>query len=134
MNDIERAQKYSVAYKLWLRGEGELPATIDLYNADLRNADLGYANLYNANLGGVLMNWESHELIGERLRQAAGERYERLALAGAISQNTRLCWDYWLTRTPHDVREWALRTMATWVKDGDGAPDAVLAYVESKGE
>jgi hypothetical protein len=96
-----------------------------LQGADLQGADLRGAYLTNA-----IMNWNSHTLIGERLRQAASSNLMRLALAGAVAQNPNYCWEWWLRETDNDLwretREWALATIRTWVTK-DGLPSVLEA-------
>jgi uncharacterized protein YjbI with pentapeptide repeats len=120
----------------------------DLHNADLHNADLSYAklryadlryaNLHNADLRyakleNVTMNWQSHALVAERLRQAAGADYLLRLAAGYIIMSRELCHDDLIKNAPHIphpehgfVHVWALRTMATWRKDGDEFPEVLL--------
>jgi hypothetical protein len=108
----------------------------NLYGADLRRANLQGADLSRAtlrradlryvNLEGVIMNWDSHTLIGERLRQAAGEDYHKLALAGAVVTNPQHCWEWWLDNTPKPELQWALEVMRSWIKDGDNVPEELI--------
>lgn len=126
----------------------------DLREADLRNADLQDADLRGANLRGVslrdanllganlrdanlrdadlrdcVMNWDSHELIGARIMQEAEDDYELLTLGGGIAMtNGNYCWRWWQDNTPANIRDKALGIMATWVRDGDAAPDILKQY------
>ena len=86
----------------------------DLRDADLRGADLGDADLEGAYLRGAWLNWESHDLLAEVLLQAAGENPARLMLAGLP-----------FVPVEHPEREWALNTLAGYVRDEDGAPDEI---------
>jgi len=95
---------------------------VNLSDADLRDAYLRGANLSDADLSNVIMDWQSHVLIGTRLQQAAGEEYPKLALAGAISQNLNFCWDWWLDNVPNELLGWALSVMITWIRPGDILP------------
>jgi len=99
-------------------------------------ADLGTANLYGADLSfadlrDVTMDWNSHELIGERIRQAATQIWQKqvaaFVLAGAREDGW--CWDFYRENMPKDWLEYALNTMAPWVKDGDGAPEILRERV-----
>jgi len=77
----------------------------NLQGADLRRADLSYvnlqgtnlvgANLYDAILREVKLNWQSHDLIAEILRQNAGDSPDRRMLAGWVLMSRDKCWDYW---------------------------------------
>ena len=94
----------------------------DLRGADLRGAYLGGANLYGTDLTGASLNWNSHDLIAELLRQAAGESWQRRALAGLILVSRDWCWKDFLA-LEHPEQEWALGVLRQYVTDGDGAPD-----------
>src|SRR5579863_6770089 len=63
----------------------------DLRNADLCNADLRYANLYKADLRNAIINWQSHDLLAEILRQNATSIKEFM-LAGLLLNRRDLCW------------------------------------------
>ena len=115
----------------------------DLYGADLRAANLYGADLRGADLYGANLNWDSHALLSEILYRASGSDLGRQALAALIGCNTGWCWAVWLSDdAPEGVdqddwlsivvdhRAWALTELAKWVKDGDGAPDAVHQYVQ----
>ena len=101
----------------------------NLYGANLYGANLYGANLDNANLDGVTMRWQSHTLIAERLRQAAGDDMVLRLAAGFIAISRDMCHSQVLENAPHiphpehgTVMAWALRTMALWRKDGDDFP------------
>jgi uncharacterized protein YjbI with pentapeptide repeats len=94
----------------------------DLSRANLSGADLSRANLFGADLSGAAINWNSHDLIAELLRQAAGESWQRRALAGLILVSRDWCWKEFLA-LEHPEQEWALDVLRQYVTDGDGAPD-----------
>jgi hypothetical protein len=98
--------------------------------AYLRGAYLRGAYLSGADLSDCLMAWQSHALIAERLRRAAGEdAYKRLA-AGYVLVSEDWCWDELMDNVPPQVADllpWALSEMRRWVKDGDDAPEILLA-------
>lgn len=104
----------------------------DLHNADLCDANLGYANLCyadlrnanlrNADLFGATINWQSHDLIAELLRRAAGEDVERRKVAGLILVSRDWCWDRFLGMADPQ-REWALGVLREYVRECDGAPE-----------
>lgn len=115
-------------------------SSADLHRADLRDADLYHADLRDADLADITMNWLSHGLVAERLRQAAGiDPILRLA-AGYIAMSLDWCWDELLINAPdvehpkHGSLElWALATMRTWIKDGDDddVPDELKELEEN---
>ena len=80
------------------------------------------ANLFGADLSGAAINWNSHDLIAELLRQAAGESWQRRALAGLILVSRDWCWKEFLA-LEHPEQEWALDVLRGYVREGDGAPD-----------
>ena len=103
-----------------------------LRGADLRGADLRGAYLGGADLGGAKINWQSHALIAEILRRAAGDSMDRRCLAGCVLISTDWCWEKLLS-LDHPEKQWALETLAPWVQDGDGAPQ-ILKDLKAKGE
>jgi uncharacterized protein YjbI with pentapeptide repeats len=106
----------------------------NLYRANLYGANLYRANLYGANLVGAYlygatMNWSSHDLIAERLRQAAEEDPIKRVAAGYVLISRNWCWRELLTNAPDitlddgtTLKRWTLETMRSWVKAGDYAP------------
>jgi uncharacterized protein YjbI with pentapeptide repeats len=85
----------------------------DLRYADLRNEDLRYGNLRGADLHSAKLNWNSHDLIAEILRQHAGNNPHRLMLAGWVLMARNKCWDYWLS-VDHHEKQWALDVLSQW--------------------
>lgn len=99
---------------------------IDLGGADLGGAYLGGAYLRGAYLRGATLNWQSHEVIAEVLRQAAGDDIKRRMLAGLIIVSPELCWREFLALDIDPaLRGWALAELRQWVKDGDNPPDTL---------
>jgi hypothetical protein len=96
----------------------------NLGGANLGGADLRGADLRGANLGGAKINWNSHALIGEILRRAAGDDVEKRCIAGGIAISTDWCWCKMLS-IEHPQKEWALAELAKRVTDDDNAPDAL---------
>ena len=45
-------------------------------------------------------------------------------VAGLLLVRRDLCWEEFL-KLEHPEREWALKTLAKYVRDGDGAPDVL---------
>lgn len=103
-----------------------------LGHADLRYANLSDANLRGANLRGSILNWQSHALLSEILRRAAGDNMDRRMLAGLVAVSTDWCWDQWLS-LEHTERAWAITELAQWVRPDDGAPDVILAAARAAG-
>lgn len=84
------------------------------------------ADLRGAYLQGATINWQSHTLLSEILRREAGTDVPRRMLAGLIAISLDWCWDKFLV-IEHPERAWAIAELATWVKEGDGAPDVLRA-------
>ena len=96
----------------------------NLRDANLRGANLSGAYLSDANLRGAKINWQSHALLGEILRRAAGDDVQRRCLAGGILISTDWCWPKMLS-IDHPDKAWALAELSKWVQDGDDAPAAI---------
>ena len=118
---------------LWLADakEGERADLRSAYlsGADLRGAYLRSAYLSGADLRGAALNWKSHDTISSILRREAGGDVARRALAGMILVSRDWCWSTWLRPGAlgplEDQREWALGVLRGYVREGDGAPEAL---------
>ena len=101
----------------------------DLYKADLSSANLSDANLSDADLcwanmrGAYLsraklrdanMNWQSHDLLAEVLRQAAGDNADRRMLAGLVLVSRDWCWKEFMA-LDHPETEWAKGVLREYV-------------------
>ena len=95
----------------------------NLWGANLRGADLWGANLRGANLGGATINWTSHDLVADLLRRAAGDDVERRKVAGLVLLSRDWCWEDFGRLASDPLWDWALNTVAAYVRDGDGAPE-----------
>ncbi len=110
----------------------------DLRGAYLRGADLRGADLRAAALGGAYLSWQSHPLLGEILRRAAGtdtaddDVCQRRAFAGLVAMSTDWCWDTWRGLRPRypDVTTWAIGVLVEYVREGDGAPAELRALAK----
>ena len=134
------------SHRKWLQSEaGGAKADLrgaDLRHADLRGANLGYADLWCADLLGAILqgailwgakvNWQSHALLSEILRRAAGDNMGRRMLAGLVAVSTDWCWDQWLS-LEHPERAWAITELAQWVRPDDGAPEVIRAAARAAG-
>ena len=130
-------------HRKWLNGE-KGGGRADLRGADLRGADLQEANLQRAslqgaslqganlyranlcwaNLYGAKMNWQSHNLIAELLRRAAGSYPEKRKVAGLVLISRDWCWENFQKHCGSDpLFAWAIETLRQYVTDGDDAPD-----------
>ena len=112
----------------------------DLYAADLLGADLRGTNLCGTNLRGVslrgaTLNWNSHTLIAELLRQWAGEDVQRRMLAGLVAVSTDWGWVHvFAIPVLTAVRADALDYLVTCVREGDNAPTCVTLRILSPAE
>jgi uncharacterized protein YjbI with pentapeptide repeats len=108
-----------------------------LAGANLDGAYLYGTNLVGANLHDAIMNWSSHDLIAERLRQAAGDDPLKRMAAGYVLMSRDWCWSELLANAPDitledgtTLKEWSLKTMRAWVKAGDYAPQVLRDNAE----
>jgi hypothetical protein len=98
----------------------------NLHDASLRYANLRYADIHGANLGGAKLNWQSHDLLSEILRRAAGRDISKRQIAGLILVSRDMCWSNFLDLDlPSDLRAWALGTLAGYVVEGDDSPEVL---------
>jgi hypothetical protein len=116
----------------------------DLEGANLEGANLEGANLEGANLEAVILNWQSHQLLGELLKRAAGESIEKRMVAGLITISTDWCWHEFLAieHSEFDIepgllsefrdryKEWAIQILAQYVQNEDGSPDIIKEYAQ----
>ena len=104
----------------------------NLSGADLSGANLSGANLYGARLSDATINWSSHRLLSEILVRAATTDTQG-EFAAYIRVHPEWCWSVWVEKYKDDPRlEWSLRELAKWRKEGDGAPECVLQFVETE--
>jgi hypothetical protein len=103
----------------------------DLRSADLRYSDLRSADLRSADLRYAKVQWNSHAMIAEILRQAAGDSVGRRKIAGLILVSPDWCWGKWLRLRNSRHFDWAFDTLAAFVQDGDGAPEALVQRAAS---
>ena len=98
----------------------------DLSGADLSGANLSRADLSRADLSRATINWNSHALIAELLRQSAVDDIEKRKIAGLIAISTDWCWSKWLKLRHEPNFDWAIDALATFVKEGDEAPEILI--------
>jgi hypothetical protein len=105
----------------------------DLREANLRVADLREADLSGANLSGAKIAWQSHDLLAEILKRAAGDDIAKLKVAGLILIQREWCWREFLAmRDREPLAGWALDVLAEWVQDGDEAPNVLREIADAK--
>ena len=98
----------------------------NLSGADLTGVDLTGVDLTGADLSGITVAWQSHDLLAEILRRAAGDNVARRMLAGLILISPDWCWDAFLALDIDPaLRNWALTQLRRWIKDGDDAPEVL---------
>ena len=104
----------------------------DLHGADLHEADLRGADLHGADLekGKTKIDWESHNLVAEILRRAAGDDIEKLKIAGLVLLCRDWCWNQF-SKIDDPLKQWAFDVLHPWVIGGENAPD-VLKPIEAK--
>lgn len=107
---------------------------IDLKGADLRGAYLRGADLMNADLRGAdlrdaKINWNSHDLLAEIALRAAGDDLRQRMVAGLILISRDWCWNEFVAVLDDNAKNWLGSVFASYVKDGDDAPDIVRQYV-----
>ncbi|WP_165073289.1 pentapeptide repeat-containing protein [Paludisphaera rhizosphaerae] len=120
-----------------LDGANLVGANLDganLYGANLVGANLVGANLVGARLDGARLvgakvSWNSHAMLSEILRRAAGEDVEKLKVAGFIAIQRSWCWDDFLEAGDPSA-SWALAELAKWIQPDDDHPECLDDYVE----
>ena len=80
--------------------------------AYLQGANLYSANLYGANFGGADLNWNSHDLVAEILRNRARTSQE-YAVAGLILMRREWCWEEFLA-CDIEGKLWAFDVLREW--------------------
>ena len=128
MSDIRNRYTGEVMFS----GECTLADLAQANRANLSRANLSGANLSRASLSGsdlseTKINWQSHDLLAEILRRAAGADIQKRSLAGLILISRDWCWKEFLS-LDHTEREWALGELAKWVQDGDRHPEILDQY------
>lgn len=103
----------------------------NLTGADFRCAHLfgvcfRGADLTNVDLTGSKLAWQSHDLLAEILRRAAGDDVTKLKVAGLILISRDKCWKDFLDMAEREpLAGWALDELAKWVQPDDGAPNVL---------
>jgi uncharacterized protein YjbI with pentapeptide repeats len=97
-----------------------------LIGADLRVARLYGADLCGASLRGARINWQSHRLLAEILRQAAATTEQR-KWAGLVmlGESEQKCWRWFLALDTDPLFGWAMSALRVYVQADDGAPRAL---------
>jgi hypothetical protein len=98
-----------------------------LDGASLYGASFNGASLYGASFNGAKINWQSHALIAEILRRAAGDDVDKRCLVGGILISTDWCWDKMLA-IDHPQKQWAIETLLPWIQEGDDAPPELVRF------
>lgn len=97
----------------------------------LDGSDREVQHLRGANLRGADLNWKSHNLLSEILRQSAGDDVAKLKIAGLPLVCCGWCWEEFLA-LDDPLRDWALDELAKWVQQpNDGSPEEILARAEA---
>jgi len=96
----------------------------NLSGANLYGADLSGANLSGAKLYGAKINWQSHDLLSELLKRAAGRDVEKRKVAGLIYISRDWCHNEFIALND-PLMNWAAETLAAYAQDGDGCPDYI---------
>ena len=98
----------------------------DLRDAYLSDANLGGAYLSDADLRGAKLAYQSHDLLAEILKRAAGDNVAKLKVAGLILVSRNKCWSDFLGMAEREpLADWALDELARWVQPDDGAPEVL---------
>ncbi len=100
---------------------------VNLHGANLNGADFHGTDLRGVNLVDARLNWQSHDLIAEILRQASGDDVEKLKIAGLVLILRDWCYRDFL-RLDDSLKDWVLDTLSKCVKDDDGAPRKIRDY------
>src|SRR5579863_6278413 len=81
------------------------------------------ANFYNANLYNVIINWNSHDLLAEILRQNAVNDKQRM-LAGFSIMSRNLCWKELFSTKAAILSEkkWVIEVFKKYETEGNRIP------------
>ena len=140
----EELKKVAESHRQWLAGEpdgeranlrgadlkGADLRVADLRGADLKGADLRGADLWGVDLTGANLNWQSHALLAEVLRQAAGDSIPRRKLAGLVLISRDWCWRKFLAIDDPE-REWAISVLRSYRTERSLGPDCLSGPQES---
>lgn len=92
-------------------------ADIAAWNQWRRDNPLAHPDLRRADLTRTQLNWDSPDIISAILANAAGDDYDRRALAGALLVSRDWCWDQWIALPL--LLDWVRVTLAPWVRRED---------------
>jgi len=88
------------------------------------------ADLRGADLRGAKLAWQSHDLLSELLRRAAGDDIEKLKVAGLLLVCREKYWkEFVAMRDSEPLFDWAIEELAKWVQPDDGAPEILRELV-----
>ena len=106
-----------------------------LRGADLRGVNLRGADLDGADLEGAKNIWQSHDLIAEVLRRAAGEDIEKRKLAGLILISRDWCWSKFVAVALDDpLKAWAFDVLCKFGEgDESSMPKEISDALAGKG-
>lgn len=108
---------------------------VNFTGSDLSRVDFAGANLYDVKLQWTILNWKSHDLLAEILRQAAGNDVAKLEIAGLVLIHRGWCWAHYCEMDkPKELRDWALGTLAQWAwVDDEDVPLHLRAWMNENG-
>lgn len=87
----------------------------NLSNTDLRAAYFHKTDLFDTYFKGAQLNWTSHELLSELLRQSAGNNVKRLMVAGLPLVTREWCWkEYLKVEIDPEIKKWVKETLSKW--------------------
>lgn len=103
-------------------------------NANVETATFWHATLIDANFEGANINWQSHDLLSEILRQHALTT-EQLKIAGLLLVSRHQCWNGLLqlakAEADQENVEWAKRTLLKFALKDSECPPLMLQRLSS---
>jgi hypothetical protein len=106
----------------------------DLRGSDLRDSDLRGSNLRGSNLSGSdlrdsNLNWNSHDILSEILRQAAKGDANLRRTAGLVACSHDWCWQKLIAIATPSELAFAQETLRPWYDTHpDDAPEHVKRF------
>jgi hypothetical protein len=98
-----------------------------LRGADLRGANLRGADLWKSDIQGVIVNWESHDLLSAILWRAAETQRQEM-YAAYVWAKRAWCWEQWVA-FEHPAKVWAIKTLAPYATDDNPPPAELHNYL-----
>lgn len=91
-------------------------------NVNLYGCLFTHANLYNIRLIDCTIDWTSHDIVAELLRQEANGDIEKIKIAGAVLLSRHKCWKDLMKVAKQEDYEWALEVLSKYATESNPLP------------